>query len=755
MRGEVRGAKIQHNIGAFSIVTDNEKDKKIRGDNPIRDPKDDVLGRTAVAESFVDHVLELDVSEGAVVGVFGPWGSGKTSFINLAKAKFEKRDNPIPVFDFNPWMFSGTEQLVQRFFTELSSEFNLHVNSKRVKMGKISKLLAPIVAIFNNNTLVKIGKISKLLAPIIVSILNSRIAWLIEGLGESLQDGKKGIEGQKEKIKKTIIERNFQKPGIVVLDDVDRLTTAEIRTIFKLVRLTANFPNLIYIVACDRFRVEKALEEYGLPGRDYLEKIFQLPYNLPEAPDQSLQEQIKESVSAIARIEESTHSTPFDPDHWDFVFLGIVEPLIRNMRDVRRYNAAVRGTLINLRGQVELADVLGLEAVRIFLPDVFRLLYSVIDIITVASFLEEVARNIKDTNEELVSDKSKNEEQKREKIEKLREAAKTPEGQRIVGQMLHHLFKYQTSETSLPESLPEDELLERCRVAHEDFLRLYLECVPGANLLALEKAKEVLAIMNDQDALDKCIRSSKPEEWPRIIGHLPSFKDQFRRDHVKPGIIVLFNLFPDWPKNSPLGTAQINVGEVARPLLKHLKTPEGVEGIVQRVLRELTSLYSKTELIHLVGHQKEGYRLISKKAEAEFSKKLFDEFNRMQSRPSDELAQEKNLAWTLMFIKDSGHPVAIPDSPKITFALLRSSLTLITSSDGGQPLPSLSWNVLVELYDSEHILKERVDSLDKQLKDKDFEQWLEGQKISVPEAEDIIKLAKRYRDGWRPPYPND
>ena len=59
---------------------------------------------------------------------------------------------------------------------------------------------------------------------------------------------------------------------------------SEIRDIFKLVRLTANFPNIIYIVAFDRNRVEKALAEQGLPGRDYLEKILQVAFDLPVVP---------------------------------------------------------------------------------------------------------------------------------------------------------------------------------------------------------------------------------------------------------------------------------------------------------------------------------------------------------------------------------------------------------------------------------------------------------------------------------------
>ena len=312
--------------------------------------------------------------------------------------------------------------------------------------------------------------------------------------------------------------------------------------------------------------------------------------------------------------------------------------------------------------------------------------------------------------------------------------------------MLYYLFQHysQISASSqvVAPSLPEHVLLANRRVAHEDILCFYLECVPGANLSAFEKAKEILESMNDRDALDRRIRSSKPEEWPSIISLLSSFQNQFHPGHAETGLIVLFNLFPDWRKNSPLGTTGTTpmiVGKVVRALLKHLKTPDEIEGIVRRVLPELTSLYSKTELINWVGHQ-EGGKLISKGAKAEFSKELS---NHARSMSSDDLAQEEDLAWILKFIKNSGHPVEIADSPKITFAILRSSLTRITSSDGDLS-QGLSWDdVLVELYGSKNILKEQVDILKKQLKDKDFKQWLESQTISVPEAEAIIKLAKK------------
>ena len=222
----------------------------ITGDNPIKNPEDDVIGRDADAREFAQNVLELDPSEGVVVGVLGPWGSGKTSFINLARNEFKTKK--IPILDFNPWMFSGTAQIIESFFIELAAQLKGH--STLAEVGEYLENYGEVLS--------GMGEL-----PFVGAWIDG-IRDTAKVLSEILQRRKKGVQGQRKQLEEALSD--LDKPIVVVLDDIDRLETSEIRDIFKLVRLTANFPNIIYIVAFDRDRVEKALAEHGTTGAPLL-----------------------------------------------------------------------------------------------------------------------------------------------------------------------------------------------------------------------------------------------------------------------------------------------------------------------------------------------------------------------------------------------------------------------------------------------------------------------------------------------------
>lgn len=693
-----------------SLTEDQSFDNKnrTRADNPIQRAEDDVLGRLVAAQSFARQVLELDASEGAVVGVVGLWGSGKTSFVNLARRDFERAGAPI--LDFNPWMFSGASQLVESFFIELSAALKL-----RPGLADVGKGLEEYGEAFSGLVWLP------LVGP-----------WLERGrgaasiLGKLLQRRKEGVSGRRARLHQALAR--LDKPIIVALDDIDRLTTSEIRDLFKLVRLTASFPNVIYILAFDRMRVEEALSEQGIPGRDYLEKILQVVIDLPAIPQQVLASQILTALDTA--ISDIPNPGPFDETTWADPFAEVVRPLVRSMRDVRRYALAVRGTLAGLDGNVALADVLVLEAIRVFLPDVFVLLPESVEGLTTTSEgtgqWKEPPR-LKEQIDRLLGVAGQREPMVRAAITGLFPAAKRhmPGGS---------FYGYEWKA----------KWLSTRRVAHEDILRFYLERTVGEGLQTFLESEKAWPLLSDRQGLDRYLRSLDRDRLQDVIAALENYEEQFSTPQVVPATIVLLNLLPDLPERKRqmfgLGT-RLAVTRVTYRLLRSLKEPAEVEAAVRNVLPELTSLTSRFELITTVGHREgAGHRLVAKEFSEELEKRWRAE---VRSSSGLALAEESDLLRILLIAgreadSTEGRP-SIDASPEFTLALLRSSRTETMSQTVGSRAVRrqavLAWDALIEVLGDEEKLRQQIGNL--------LDTRPDG-------ADEILELAKRYLDGWRP-----
>jgi len=690
------------------VVNRDRSGESVTADNPIRRPEDDSLGRSLVARSFAQQVLALDAREGVVVGVLGAWGSGKTSFINLARIELDRAG--VPILDFNPWMFSGAEQLVEAFFTELAAQLRV-----RREFADIAKDIEDYGEAFAGL------KWLPVLGP-----------WIERGrdvskvLMKILQRRKEGIGGRRGRLETAL--GGLDRPIVVVLDDIDRLSSAEIRDVFKLVRLTANFPSVIYIVAFDRSRVEKALSEQGVPGRDYLEKILQVAVDLPAVPSQVLQRQILEAIEgALSGIE---NLGPFSNQEWLDLFMEIVRPLIRNMRDVRRYAAGIRGTVKALEGQIQLAEVLALEAIRTFLPDVYGQLHGAIEGLTTPSGTSygtpSDPAHLKQSIDSLVQASGTNQDLMRSMIGRL-----FPAAQRHIGGS-HYGAEWK------------GRWLRERRVAHEEILRLYLERVAGERLRAFTDAEGAFAVLADRAALDRYLRCLAPERLEDVIASLEAFENEFAPGHVVPGTIVLLNLLPTLPER-PRGMfdfgARLVVSRVTYRLLRSLGDPNQVESAVRAILPELTSLSAKLGLITDVGYrQGAGQKLVSEATAAEFEKSWRSE---VQAASPSDLQRESDLARVLTVAKRrtaSGEtPLVIPETTEITLAILRSGQSEVRSQGMNSRAmlrsPRLQWDTLIELFGGEDKLRERIDRL----------------KATKPEGEDeLLSLVDRYLGGWSP-----
>ena len=487
---------------ALDKLNSSEQSSSIAADNPIQSSQEDTLGRITPAQTFASQILSIDSSKGVVVAVFGPWGSGKTSFVNLAREKLE--ESGVTILDFNPWMFSGADQLVESFFIELSAQLKI-----RPGMETIGELLESYGETFSG-----LGWVPGL------GLWAKGSAAISKVLSKQILRKKKGVGGRRSAVQKSLGE--LSSPIVVVLDDIDRLTTSEIRHIFKLVRLTANFPNIIYLLAFDRDRIENALGEDSIPGRDYLEKIVQVGVDLPITPADALNSQIFAALDKL--LENFSDIDELDQDVWPNVFLEVIRPLIKNMRDVRRYIASIFGSISELNTRVALADLLALESIRVFLPDVYRKMYVVMGAISAVS-----NSTVEQDSEEL-----------KKQIEELIEVA-GDQGS-VVQALLKHLFPAASKPqggTAYARSSPNEWLREK-RVAHTDVLRLYFERVEGAGLVTHSASEKAFSLMDDREALDEFLRQISIERLQDVVSALETYEDEFKPNQVVPALVVLF-----------------------------------------------------------------------------------------------------------------------------------------------------------------------------------------------------------------------
>src|SRR6478752_4446740 len=108
----------------MTITTEStaaDKDAQIYNDGPIESVEADLYGFDPFAKALAQCFLRMRNPVGAVVALNGPWGSGKSSTVNLMRRHLEAADESkdIKVISFSSWWFRGEEALALAFFREL------------------------------------------------------------------------------------------------------------------------------------------------------------------------------------------------------------------------------------------------------------------------------------------------------------------------------------------------------------------------------------------------------------------------------------------------------------------------------------------------------------------------------------------------------------------------------------------------------------------------------------------------------------
>lgn len=327
-------------------------------DSPINSIKDDLLNRGKFSKQLAQAILSYNQYSSFNIGLYGEWGSGKTSVINMVEESIismttEQTNKPV-IIRFNPWLFSDQTQLTIQFFKQLSAAFK-----RTSAVQAVGTAMEALGAAFELTSFIPV-----------VGTSGGVVAKIVQGIGKGLSDKtfSPDIQKLKSKIADDLKEKEVK--TIIIIDDIDRLSNEEIRSVFQLVKSIADFPNTIYLLAFDYDIVTRALGDVqGTNGQKYLEKIIQVPFQLPKLNEQQLIDLFFEYLSIII---ENIPDERFDKERWSLLFFYGIKNFIKTIRDVVRLNNTISLKYSFLENEVNIIDLIGITTVQVFAPDVYE-----------------------------------------------------------------------------------------------------------------------------------------------------------------------------------------------------------------------------------------------------------------------------------------------------------------------------------------------------------------------------------------------
>jgi len=164
--------------------------------------------------------------------------------------------------------------------------------------------------------------------------------------------------------------RRQKRKIIIIIDNISRLYPQEIRQIFQIVKSMGDYANTVYLLALDKRQVVRALDSIDVKhnGEEFVEKIVQLPFQIPPISQQDLENIFADRVAdVILTLPEDA----WDRQYWADIYYESVKYFFDNCRDITRYVNTLNFGYPRLRDVVNPVDYFALTAIEVFLPHVY------------------------------------------------------------------------------------------------------------------------------------------------------------------------------------------------------------------------------------------------------------------------------------------------------------------------------------------------------------------------------------------------
>lgn len=305
-------------------------------------------------DNYVSDLLALMphyrlMKESLAIGISGNWGSGKTSFL---KSMQKQMNADYRVVTFNPWTCTDKEQIISQFFALMREQTENNEESLHEAIQKYQDI-----------------------------VLDADIHPAITFLAKILPLSKKEetLESLKDKIEEAITI-DGSKPFAIFIDDLDRLEGNELFEVLRLIRITANFRNFVFVVAYDRDYICNVLNEskYIKRAEEYIQKIFHLEVSLPKFEDDTLLDVFMEEVVRIASLNErqATRLRQLVMQLLNIDGLSFTD-FVPNFRQARRFANVFALNLKSILAHTKdfvVKDFIGVELLHFAYPEIHRTL---------------------------------------------------------------------------------------------------------------------------------------------------------------------------------------------------------------------------------------------------------------------------------------------------------------------------------------------------------------------------------------------
>ena len=606
-------------------------------DRAITNSSQDRLNRALFSQYLARCLLDHKDPESLVVGLYGGWGVGKTSIINLvleelnfASSNIEDNEKPI-VLNFSTWSYSGQNQLIYSFFRRLSSAIRSvpYLENK----NRIVHLLEMYVSFFTHK-------------PVPRALRTKRTWWekiTFQGKDE-VYAWESGRDLTLIKAELNALLRAQKHKIIIIIDNISRMEEIEVKQIFQIVKSMGDYANTAYLLAFDKEQVVKMIDrKEGSGGKEYIEKIVQLPFDVPPILQQDLEKIFADRLNeVISKVPPGA----WNVEQWADIYYSSLKYFFENCRDITRYVNTLNFSYPRLKEVVNPVDFFALTAIEVFTPEVYFGIRDNKDLFT--DLLEHVYTMNQIQNQKDISRCD----------EILNRSHRIP--REVLLELLIRLFprirRLYQSDLSFYHS--ESTARKLRKICSPDLFEVYFRLSMQAAQIQKSEFETILSIASDNEEFGQALaRLNQDDRILQFIDQLDSkILQKIPRDHIH----VIVNALIDNADLFPFGiTGPLNLNTPMRihRILHHLLQRFGKSEDRFSILQ--TAIGNATKSLYIIVHELEEQEREHLEEENTFLPLEFRDLTPDQLTSLKQLAVSRIKAWA-----DNGslaeHPRLLP-----------------------------------------------------------------------------------------------